>query len=78
MNDRNSMFLYMAQLLHEGDYNSGISWRQFIMAYEFVSDENSADVISDLKKQNRLEDFSENDSFIYFPSSDVVIKDEDL
>ena len=78
MKDRDSMFLYMAQLLHEGEYNSGISWKQFKIAYEFVSDENSADLVSELRRQNRLGDFSDNDSFIYFPTSDVEVKDEDL
>lgn len=78
MKDRNSMFLYMAQLLHEGEYNSGISWRQFINAYEFISGENPDDVVSDLKKQKRLRDFSDDDSFIYFPTSDIEVTDEDL
>ncbi|MCL4323009.1 MAG: YrhK family protein [Candidatus Thermoplasmatota archaeon] len=75
MEDNEELFLYMAQLLHEGEYNSGVTWKEFIESYEYVSGENSENAVSRLRERKMLGDFSEKDAFTYFPSSDVEIGD---
>jgi hypothetical protein len=75
MEENENLFLYMAQLLHEGGYNSGISWGQFLVAYENVSGESAENILQNLKSKKIIEGFSKDDAFIFFPSEEVKADD---
>lgn len=76
--DKRNIFTYLCQLVHDGEYNSEVTWGGILESFRILTGEDGTEVWKSLINEGYIGDSNDMDAFVYFPEGSVQLEDNNM